>query len=245
MSNFLTRSSSFIHYLPSEMQSVYELDQDSFFYQAFKANENTACEVVKTQYLQTMKVGNLNPNYYGGLTVLDSYYCYRASETLKSLLCKIDKEADKVMYGVTAGIISGYDDYNSTFLKDWHIREPDSVTPTETMRDYAEHEHNTMCYEDPIYTLVAYIPCYYLWPWFSEKIMSDTNYAPGVYGDWFSGNYYGPDSYKSALKIGNLIDGWQKAGKPFDEAKGFEVYRKSMNYELEVFTEAYTGDKKR
>lgn len=126
MSKFLTRSSSFIHYLPREMQSVYELDQDSFFYRAFKANEKTACEVVKTQYLQTMKVGNLNPNYYGGLTVLDSYYCYRASDTLKSLLCNIDKAADKVMYVLTDGMISGYDDYNSTFLKDWHIREPDT-----------------------------------------------------------------------------------------------------------------------
>ena len=38
--------------------------------------------------------------------------------------------------------------------------------------------------------------------------------------------------------IGDLIEEWEAFEKPFDEAKAEEIYVKSMNYELQVFTEA-------
>lgn len=239
MSKILTRALSFISYLPMDVLEVPEPPKDSFFYQAFNANLETAQKVMNTSYLQKMKVGTLSPDFYGCLTVLDSYYCYRAADTLKSLICKIDKTTDAELYAITTGMMASYDDYNDTFLTDWHIRESDSVTPTQTMRNYSEHEHNVMCYEEPIYTLVAYIPCYYLWPWFSQQIQNAPEYQPGVYKDWFEGNYGGTNaSFKSAWKIGIFIDEWIKAGKPFDKVKATEIYTKSMQYELQVFTEA-------
>ena len=241
MSNpkFLTRASSFMRLLPPDKQAVPEPSQDSFFYRAFNANLETANSVMNTSYLQSMAVGTLVPDYYGQLTVLDSYYCYRAAETLKSLLCKVDKAVDPALYDLITDMIKGYDNYNDTFLNNWHIRESDSVTPTKTMHDYAEHEHNTMCYDDPIYTLVAYIPCYYLWPWFSQKIMEQDGFnKDGIYSYWFAWNYEDDNSYKSAWRIGNLIEAWKAAGKEFDEDKALDVYSKSMQFELQVFTEA-------
>lgn len=239
MSKVLTRASSFIPYLPMDVLEVPEPPKDSFFYQVFNANLETAKKVVNTSYLQKMKVGALSPDNYGCLTVLDSYYCYRAADTLKSLICKIDRNTEEELYTITKSMMTGYDSYNKTFLADWHIRESDSVTPTETMRNYSEHEQIVMCYEEPIYTLVAYIPCYYLWPWFSQQIQNDSGYQPGVYKDWFEGNYDGTDaSFNSAWKIGVFIEEWIKAGKPFDKSKATEIYTKSMQYELQVFTEA-------
>lgn len=240
MRELLTRASSFIRFLPVGEQNVPEPSQTSFFYRVFNKHIDIANSVVATSYLQAMAAGTLRPDYFGELTVLDSYYCYRAADTLKSLLSKIDQEVDPGLYKLTNYMIKGYDSYNRTFLDDWHLRESDSVTPTKTMHDYAEFEHDVMCYEDPIYTLVAYIPCYYLWPWFSQQIMGRDGYnKDGIYDFWFEGNYHGKDSYKSAWLIGDLIEEWEALGKPFDEAKAEEIYVKSMNYELQIFTEAY------
>ena len=240
MRQILTRASSFMRYLPKDKQEIPEPPQNSFFYRVFNKYIDIAYSVMNTDYLQAMAAGNLCPDYYGQLTVLDSYYCYRAADTLRSLLCKIDQKNDPGLYELTSYMISGYDDYNRKFLVDWHIRESDSVTPTETMRNYAEHEHNVMCYEDPIYTLVAYIPCYYLWPWFSQHIMESDGYnKDSIYDYWFKGNYSGPESYMSAWVIGDLIYEWEKAKKPFDEDKADHIYEKSMRYELEVFKQAY------
>lgn len=75
-------------------------------------------------------------------------------------------------------MIKGYHQYNAYFLNQWHILNSSSIVPTKAMKAYSEHEHNVMCYEEPIYTLVAYIPCYYLWPWFSYQIMQSLDYAP-------------------------------------------------------------------
>lgn len=239
MRELLTRASSFMSLLPADEQVVPEPSPNSFFYRVFYKHIDIANKVVDTSYLQTMAAGKLCPDYYGQLTVLDSYYCYRAADTLKSLLCKIDQEDNPKLYKLANVMSQKYDKYNSTFLDYWHLRESDSVTPTKTMHDYAEHEHNVMCYEDPIYTLVAYIPCYYLWPWFSQQIMERDGYnKDGIYDYWFKGNYYGKDSYKSAWLIGDLIEEWEAFEKPFDEAKAEEIYVKSMNYELQVFTEA-------
>ncbi len=102
-------------------------------------------------------------------------------------------------------MIEGYHQYNAYFLNQWHILNSSSIVPTKAMKAYSEHEHNVMCYEEPIYTLVAYIPCYYLWPWFSYQIMQSLDYAPGVYEEWFSINYKGEESYASAKKIKQCI----------------------------------------
>jgi thiaminase/transcriptional activator TenA len=242
MKKILTRSSSFLKYMPKTMKSVKaitEPDKDSFFIRAFNANIDIANAVVNTQYLQKMKTGILDPSYYGCLTVLDSYYCYRAAETLGSLLNNIDKSKYPDLHNLVEANQKSYREYNKTFLVDWHILQSDSVVPTDKMKRYAEHEHNVMCYQDPIYTLVAYIPCYYLWPWFSKKIIEDSNYKPGVYDLWFKGNYYGEDSFGSAWTIGNFIESWKKSGNAFDETLASDIFKKSMQFELDVFTDAY------
>ena len=189
-----------------------------------------------------MKVGLLNPDYYGCLTVLDSYYCYRAADTLKSLLCEISKYEEPDLYTKVNELVIGYDSYNSVFLKYWHIHLSDDVVPTAEMKAYADFEHSVMCSKDPIYTLVAYIPCYYLWPWFSEQVIKENqknHVNAGVYQSWFEGNYNNGEGYDSAYDLGNFIEQWQTNGKKFDESIAFEIYKTSMEHELEVFSKAY------
>ena len=130
----------------------------SFYYRAFRANLRTANEVAATPYLQSMHTGTLSPLDYGCLTVQDAYYCYQAQETLRLTLARIDRAAQPELFEIVESKVRGYEGYNQTFLEDWHIRNAQSVLPTEAMGAYIEHERRVACEEDPIYTLVAYLP---------------------------------------------------------------------------------------
>ncbi len=223
--NYLRSTSRFASEPPSA---------ESFFFRAFNECIGIANAVVSTDYLQRMKSGILNPQDFGVLTVLDSYYCYRAAETMSGLLCQIDAQQELELHELVSSLLQGYREYNSTFFDDWHIRTSDSVNPTETFRSYAEHEHHIMCSEAPIYTLVAMLPCYYLWPWFADSILSAPDYVRGVYDYWLNCCL----GYGSAYRIGNFIDEWQKQGKEFDEELAMQIYKTSMNFELAAFSEA-------
>ena len=105
----------------------------SFYYRAFRANLRTANEVAATPYLQSMHTGTLSPLDYGCLTVQDAYYCYQAQETLRLTLARIDRAAQPELFEIVESKVRGYEGYNQTFLEDWHIRNAQSVLPTEAM----------------------------------------------------------------------------------------------------------------
>lgn len=211
-----------------------ELLPASFFWRAFNRNLTTAEKVLNTNYLTLMRDCKLDPKFFGELTVLDSYYCYRGADSYATALCNVDKKNDIDLYTLMNELHKSYCKYNKTFFDEWHIRTSESVNATPTFIHYADHEHQVACHKHPIYTLVAMLPCYYLWYWFADKMcseMSDDN----IYKDWVKGCCY---SDKTPMRIGNFIDKWQLDGKEFDEELAFAIYKKSMDYELEAFTNA-------
>lgn len=240
MHRLLCRSISLLAYIPKEMwRHMAKPLSISFSTRAFLANLSTANAVANTRYLQSMHRGALSPLDYGCLTVQDAYYCYHAKDTLKVLLDRIDGRTESELYELVESKLRAYDDYNRTFIEDWHIRDAESVLPTETMRLYAAHERRVACEEEPIYGLVAYLPCYQLWPWFARQLMRSPLYRPGVYKDWFECIYQGErESFGGSWLMGNFIEDWRDRGKPFDEDLANDIYRTSMDFELKVFTEA-------
>lgn len=208
--------------------------KDSFFFRVFNANIEVANNVLNTPYLQTMLAGNLLPDNYGQLTVQDAYYCYRGADTYNTALCMVDKSADPELYTLMSELHQSYREYNEIFFNDWRIRTSESVNPSQNFVDYSEHEHHIACSKDPIYTLISMLPCYYLWYWFSDQMLQKGMNDANLYKGWVEGCH----SADSAYEIGSFIDSWQKDGKAFDESLATEIYTKSMNYELAVFTAA-------
>lgn len=240
MHRLISRSIPLLAYVPLALRRHTDKPlHTSFFSRAFLANLRTANAVVSTRYLQSMHDGTLNPLDYGCLTVQDAHYCYCAQETWKMLLDRIDREAEPDLYDLVESEVEGYADYNRTFIEDWHIRDASSVVPTETIRRYIDHERRVFCDEEPIYTLVAYLPCHYLWPWFARQLQMSPRYHPGVYRDWFEGVYKNEaESFGGSWLLGRFIEEWKGAGKPFDEILAHNIYRTSMNFELQTFSEA-------
>ena len=240
MHRLLIRSAWTLPFIPNVLRSLMDRPPlASFYYSAIKANLRTANAVASTPYLQSMHNGTLSPLDFGCLTVQDAYYCYRAQETLEQLLARIDAEDQPELHDLVEAKLQGYNSYNRTFLDDWHLQDSTCVLPTETMRRYSDHELQVALDEDPIYALVAYLPCYYLWPWFARQLMMSPWYNPGVYQSWFEGVYEGEsESFGGAWLLGNFIETWKSDGKPFDEDLAHDIYRKSMDFELQVFSEA-------
>lgn len=208
---------------------------DSFFMRVFQQNIDIANQVVDTKYLTTMQKGILPPDNYGQLTVLDAYYCYRAADTYNTSLCKVEKETEASLYQLMRELHQSYRDYNQSFFDDWHIRTSESVNATKEFVDYAGHEHHTACSQHPIYTLVAMIPCYYLWYWFSNEMIHRGLADANLYKGWIEGCC----DPGTAYEIGNFIEDWRRSGKEFDEMLAAEIYHQSMLGELSVFTAAY------
>ena len=241
MHRLIRRNVPLLSYVLADLRGLAERPRlASFYARAFNACRSTANAVAKTPYLQSMHDGTLEPLSYGCLTVQDAYYCYHAQDTLKTLMGRVDHEGHPDLYDLIKAKAEAYDDYNRTFLEDWRIRDTESVIPTETMRRYVQHERRVSREEDPIYTVVAYLPCYHLWPWFARQLMMSPRYRPGVYQSWFEGIYQGEsESFGGAWVMGNFIEEWRDTGHPFDENLALDIYRTSMEFELALFSEAY------
>jgi thiaminase/transcriptional activator TenA len=207
--------------------------QDSFFFKAFNANIGTASAALNTQFIQGIKTGLLDPNAYGALNTLDSYYCYNAATSYDIATMNTDPEKDCDLYQILVSLTASYKGYNEAFLDVWHILNQDCIVPTDTIKAYSMHERSVAEYQPSIYMLTAMLPCYYLWYWLSDKIFSGISPA-NVYSSWIEGNHSADTSYA----IGNFIEQYRNCGKAFDEDKALEYYSKSMQYEYQVFYSA-------
>lgn len=221
-----------LQFIKEQGLSVDPPSEDSFFFRAFNANIKVAEQSLNTKFIQGIKNGNLSPDNYGALTVLDAYYCYNGATSFQIALQNTDEKAEPQLAALLKKLTESYEAYNKTFLDVWHLLNADCVVPTETCKNYAHHERIVANYYAPIYTLVAMLPCYYLWYWLSDQIYSFRE--NNLYGYWIEGCH----SSSSAYTIGNFIDEWMRAGKPFSEDAAMRFYADSMKYEFGNFDEA-------
>ena len=57
-----------------------------------------------------------------------------------------------------------------TLLKKWKINSVQAIDVGPEFREYNDHHLNVSRDEDPIYTVLASIPCEKLWPWIGQEI---------------------------------------------------------------------------
>lgn len=204
---------------------------DSFFFKAFEQNISIARQTLNTSFIQGIKNGNLNPDSYGAFTVLDSYYCYHC---IRSFQTAINHAAcDPELKQLLTSIMKSYQSYNKILLDDWHIQTPDGIKPTEAMYNYVEADGFFSSHLLPIYTLVAMIPCYYLWYWISDNIYKHKQ--NNLYSGWIESSH----STDSAYAIGNFIETRRHGNTAvFDDSLALMVYKANMEAEYLIFQEA-------
>lgn len=212
-----------------------EPKSDSFFYKAFRASEDIAQKALATPFIQGIKKGNLPPEQYGAYTVLDAYYCYqlvkifdKSIEISHGTSCFSDNDLTKLIVEIR----NCYQEYNSTLLNVWHIENANGISPTQNMQDYIRHDSN-IADMGSVRTLIAILPCYYLWYWISDQILADDSYhaESNLYHNWVIESHV----TRSAYTIGNFLE----TEDYFTLDEGLQIYRTSMEYELANFQDAY------
>ena len=225
--------------LLSEIESEYYAqlsvsEEYSFLKKAFESNMDIANAAYNTTFIQGIRNGNLSPETYGSVSVLDAYYCYEAAKSIWYTCGQAEENSELQM--TLKKFYNSYAQYNGTFYSTWHVPAAQNVVPTNAFAAYARHERIVAKEESPIYLLPALMPCYKLWAWMAYRIYQDPEKQTGVYDFWVTGNMGHEGESGSATLADHVISNWIKEGKPFDESKAMDIFRKSMQCEYAVFS---------
>ena len=127
-----------------------------------------------------------------------------------------------------------YVQYTDQTIKDWHLRDAEAVLPAAAARTYIDFEHDIANNREPIYCIVAMIPCDQLWPWLAKELQSDAG-PNNLYSFWITGN----NSWHGAHRLDNFIDLWfAEQPQVYDLNQALYIYRGCMIGELNFFKSA-------
>jgi len=203
---------------------------DSLFWQMWKASEEIAQEALGTEFITGIKNGTLDPVTYGGFNVSDAYYCFNGADDYKTAH---NKASDSVLKFFLEQKYKSYEAYNKDFPNIWRIKDASGVVPTDVCKDYSEFESEIAGGINSIYTVVAMLPCEFLWYWLASQISpaKDGN----LYAPWISGN----DDPHGAYVMGNFLNDYQIVNpNSIDNDLAIQIYKTAMTFEFRNFQSA-------
>lgn len=202
---------------------------DSLFWKMWHASEDTARQALNTKFIQGINDGTLDPVIYGGFNISDAYYCFHGADDYQKASAQC---GDPLLKAFLEKKYNSYQSYNETFPKTWRIKDATGIAPTQACMDYSAFETQIASSEDPVYTLVAMLPCEYLWAWLAAQLAPPA--SGNLYASWITDNNY-PDG---AYAMGNFIAEYQKS-HPIDEDKALQIYQQAMEFEYRNFQSAF------
>lgn len=198
---------------------------DALFWKMWSNCQDIAQKVLDTDYFKGIKNGNLDPNAYGSLMVQDAFYCFKGRDDYSAAATHA---FDDTCYDFLMKKVQSYDDYNGYYHDTWHIREAQSVIPGPEIQNYADYEAYVAGNLISPYVFCVMLPCEYLWNWVANTLNNDTP-PESLYRFWIINNGGTPNG---AYQMANMLERYRKN---IDEEQAYEIFRKAMNFELEVF----------
>jgi thiaminase/transcriptional activator TenA len=195
---------------------------NSLFWKLWNANKVIAQEALGTKFIQDIKKGTLDPVVFGSFNVSDAYYCFHGADDYQTSVSKATSPSLKAFLQKK---YESYKSYNETFPATWHIKDANGIQPSDVCQQYSEFESKVAQNEEPIYTLIAMLPCEYLWSWLGAELSpaSESN----LYKPWIDGNNDPSGSYA----MGNFIEAYRQE-YPIDETLALKIYKEAMNFEF-------------
>ena len=208
--------------------------QDSLSWKLWLACQDIAEQALASDYIQSIKHGNLHPDNYGQYTVQDACYCYNAEADYQTLEERSNKAGYSELASFAQARYEGYQKYNKEFLTSWHIADGKAVIPSEAANVYINFEHHVANNMEPIYGVMAMIPCEQLWSWLANQLKADAT-PENLYSFWITEN----EGWHGAYRLDNFIDSWFKNNPDkYNEEQALYVMRSSMTCELNFFRSA-------
>lgn len=198
----------------------------------WNANQDMASAAFKTDYIQGIGYGTLDPTLYGGFNVNDGYYCFNGADDYR---IAASRTTDPGLQAYLQAKASSYDIYNQSFITSWHVKDASSVVPFPITVKYSDLETAVATEEPPIYALIVMIPCEFLWAFLANQLVPQS--PPGnLYNtDWIQPNLDASGAYK----MGNYLFSYMQANPgAVDTNVANEFYRMAMTYEVQNFIAA-------
>lgn len=204
--------------LPADLVNKNPPPTDSFSWKLWLGSQDIAQEALKTDYIQGIANGTLDPNDYGS----DAAYCYYAEGDYKRA-----EAFAKVRH-------TSYASYRKEAFDSWGLKRATALVPGPAVQGYIDTERAVATTAPPIYLMVAMIPCDQLWPWLAAELSSKAS-STNLYSFWITGNA----SWHGAYVLDNFVDRWNgEHPGVLDAENALAVYRACMTGEVNCFRAA-------
>ncbi len=195
--------------------------------QLWNKSQDLAHAALESDYIQGIKNGTLDPNYYGQYSVQDVSYCYHGLDDWRTAAARATHPKVKAFAEVR---VKSWSKYVQETYSAWHIQDPSAVALSAATKAYVEVESDVAQNFESIYTVVIMTPCDRLWSWLAKQL--ETNAVPtNLYSFWVKENL----NDSGALHLENTIDA---NASLLDEEKALKIFRRAMLGEVNCFRSA-------
>ena len=219
----LTHSLSAVKPAEAPQQAVPSLSTE-----LWKGSQDLAAKALDSDYIQGIKHGTLNPNYYGQYSVQDTAYLYNGLNDWRTVVARATHPDVKAF---AEARVKSWTAYIQETFGAWHIADPTAVKLSPAAQAYVELERDVAHNYAPLYAVVVMLPTESLWYWLATQLKSyavETN----VYSFWINQNaQYGSAGQRLEQFIDAHVDS-------LDESTAQKVYRSAMLSEVNFFRSA-------
>lgn len=182
-------------------------------------------KAMQTCHIQGIKYGSLDPNKYGSYTVQDAIYCYQSTDLYRRLA---EKAKDPQIKKFAEARAKSYEGYTKELFNQWCISDPSGIKLSPELQKYINYKSEILDKYEPLYFIVANIPCLHLWYWLANQLKARMEGPANLYSFWIRDNL----GDKSVRILEDFVDG--KADE-LNVNDAISIYKECMKGEFEFF----------
>ncbi|WP_300074427.1 hypothetical protein [uncultured Ruegeria sp.] len=185
-------------------------------------------ETTKTTFISEISRGQLDPIVFSGFIISDCYYCFNGPHGYDTCITKMPKGIHRSFFQYKR---NSFIPYNKKYPEKLNVTNEVNTIPSPASYAQAEFEKLIALHFEPIYFLIAKLPCEYFWP----KLFSDLscNFDGNIYRNWMLEN----SDLSLPYEIGNYLDLADKENR-IDMSIANSVYIWGSYFELLNFASA-------
>ncbi|KAM9761816.1 uncharacterized protein ACNS7B_004116 [Menidia menidia] len=210
-------------YSSSQKKGSFGVDTD-IYDRLWSSNFDIAVQTLKLPFLNHMKHGDLQSDYYVNFMIQDINYLLEVTDMLEEMTNK--PIADEDMKEFFQGRYKSYKEFSELMLDQFNLKGVSEIKPIPAMEKYLSDYRTIMEKEEPIYFAVSLLPCSRLWLWLANHL--DIGYG-NAYFIWKKNNMHGdPEEHYRKLLDNHLTTKDQKK-------RANEIFRQQMQNEHNFF----------
>ncbi|XP_072037131.1 uncharacterized protein [Amphiura filiformis] len=188
-------------------------------------------QALNTIWIQGIALGILDPLDFGRLLAQDTIYLANHAAYADIAKCKYTGDI-RVYLEAHEKSIASEQEKTTSQLKDWHIAFEGGIEMSSAAQLYLKFQKHVAMTMNPLYFIVAMLPCCRLWPWLANEIKDKSPVCNNnVYQFWIE-EHIGLTFWQ---KMQAVVD---KHADEINVSEARKIYRTCMQGEVNFFRSA-------